>query len=107
MKKTDKHVFFWGGHYSQWYKSEFKLDGIKFVTAEQCMMYKKAMLFNDEDIANAIMNTRNPKEQKALGRKVRNFDTKVWNDNCRTFVKDAQIAKYTQNPELLKLMMED
>ena len=47
---NEKYVFFWGGVFSQWYKSNFTLDGITFNTAEQYMMYKKAMLFEDTEI---------------------------------------------------------
>lgn len=30
---------------------------------------------------------------KALGRKVRNFDPKVWNETCRDIVKAGNMAK--------------
>ena len=67
MKITDKGVYFWSGIYSQWYASDFTVNGEKFTSAEQYMMYKKALLFEDEEVANAIMRTNNPREQKALG----------------------------------------
>ena len=35
------------------------------------MMYKKAMLFGDTEIADRIMRTSDPKIQKSLGRKVK------------------------------------
>lgn len=101
MKTTDKGVYFWSGIYSQWHKSDFTIDGNKFTTAEQYMMYKKALLFEDEEVANAIMRTNNPREQKALGRKVRNFNTDTWNKVCREYVYEANYAKFTQNPQML------
>ena len=64
MKTTDKGVYFWSGIYSQWSKSDFTIDGNKFTTAEQYMMYKKALLFEDVDVANAIMRTNNPGNKK-------------------------------------------
>ena len=106
MKTTDKGVYFWSGIYSQWNKSDFTVDGQKFTTAEQYMMYKKALLFEDEEVANAIMRTNNPREQKALGRKVRGFDTDVWNSVCREYVYEANYAKFTQDESLLKELME-
>jgi ribA/ribD-fused uncharacterized protein len=106
MKVTDKGVYFWSGIYSQWYKSNFEIDGMKFTTAEQYMMYKKALLFEDEEVGNAIMRTNNPREQKALGRKVRNFDADTWNENCREYVYEANYAKFTQDPNLLEQLME-
>lgn len=99
---TDKYVFFWGGVCSQWYPSQFEINEQKFNCAEQYMMYKKAMLFEDTDVANAIMATFNPREQKALGRKVRGFDKDVWEVECKEYVYEANYAKFTQNPKLLE-----
>jgi ribA/ribD-fused uncharacterized protein len=99
---TDKYVFFWGGVCSQWHASEFEIDGQKYTCAEQYMMYKKALLFEDEEVANAIMRTNSPKEQKALGRKVRGFNKDRWEDVCREYVYEANYAKFTQNPYMLE-----
>ncbi len=99
---TKDYVFFWGGICSQWYSSWFEIDGQKFSCAEQYMMYKKALLFEDEEVANAIMRTQNPMEQKALGRKVRGFDKDKWEAVCRDYVYEGNYAKFTQNPELLE-----
>lgn len=46
------------------------------------MMVQKARLFSDEAIAKKMLATEDPKEHKALGRKVRDFDGGVW-DGCR------------------------
>lgn len=35
------------------------------------MMAQKALLFNDNDIFNKIMNSKHPKEYKGLGRKIK------------------------------------
>jgi ribA/ribD-fused uncharacterized protein len=106
MKTTDKGIYFWSGIYSQWSTSIFKIDEQNYSSAEQYMMYKKAMLFEDEEVANAIMRTNNPREQKALGRKVRDFDGDVWNRVCRDYVYEANYAKFTQDETLLKQLME-
>jgi ribA/ribD-fused uncharacterized protein len=100
MTITDKHVFFYNGIYSQWYRAPFSIDGIRFITCEQYMMYKKAMLFGDEDVANQILLTENPSEQKALGKLVKGFDRTIWDQNCFSIVYQGNLAKFTQNPEL-------
>jgi hypothetical protein len=100
MKITDDYVFFWGGEYSQWFKSKFTIDGVTFATAEQYMMYRKALLFEDAEIANKILATNNPAEQKLLGRQIKKFDKTVWNEHCRDIVWQGNYAKFTQNPEL-------
>ncbi len=100
MTITDKHVFFYNGIYSQWYRAPFSIDRIRFITCEQYMMYKKAMLFGDEDVANQILLTENPSEQKALGKLVKGFDRTIWDQNCFSIVYQGNLAKFTQNPEL-------
>lgn len=100
--ENDKYVFFWSGPFSQWHKSHFELHGIKFCCAEQYMMYKKAILFGDEEVSNAIMRSFNPKEHKELGRKVRNFKQDVWEKHCKKYVYDGNYAKFSQNEDLRK-----
>jgi ribA/ribD-fused uncharacterized protein len=100
MRITDSFVIFYGGIYSQWYPSTFTLDGKTYCTAEQYMMEQKALFFEDEAVANAIMRTRNPMEQKALGRQVRGFDADKWNTVARGIVFKANMAKFTQNAAL-------
>lgn len=98
--KTDKYVFFWGGTFSQWCPSEFTIDGVKYNCCEQYMMAKKALLFNDNEAYEKIMSTKNPKEQKAFGRKVKGFDKNKWDAVCREIVYEANYAKFTQNAVL-------
>lgn len=101
-----EYTFFWAGPFSQWFRSDFVVDGKKFCTAEQYMMYKKAIHFGDEEIAQKVMATCNPKIQKALGRKVKNFVAEEWNRVARQYVYEGNYAKFTQNPKLLKVLME-
>lgn len=106
METKEQFVFFWGGTFSQWAPSKFVIDGVEFNTCEQYMMYKKALMFHDYDSAKKIMNTTSPKEQKALGREVKGFKDDVWIKYCRKIVYDANVAKFTQNPEMLKELMD-
>lgn len=91
--------FFWRGPFSQWVKSNFVVDN-HYSCCEQFMMFKKAELFNDSDIMQEILDSSNPKEIKALGRKVKNFDNKIWNEHKRDIVFQANFAKFSQNSEL-------
>ena len=101
----NQFTFFWGGTFSNWCPSKFTLEGVNFRCVEQYMMWKKAKLFNDEESAKLILEASNPRDQKALGRTVKNFDTETWNDVCKKFVYDGCYAKFTQNPDLLKDLM--
>ena len=98
-------VLFWGGTYSQWFPSDFIIDGIKYVTAEQYMMAKKAQLFGDGEAYLQIMSSKNPSDQKQIGRGVEGFDKNIWEKVCRKFVYDGNYAKFTQNPDMKEELM--
>lgn len=102
---NSNYTFFWSGPFSQWYESKFIKNGIKFNTAEQYMMYNKATLFDDFDIAEKILKTNNPKIQKGLGRQVSNFNLDVWNQNAKRVVYEGNYCKFTQNPDLLQKLL--
>lgn len=101
MDSSDgKFHFYWSGPFSQWQHSEFNLDGCDFVTAEQAMMYFKALLFDDHDIAAQILATDDPGRQKALGRRVRGFSEAQWDDNKDDIVYRINLEKFRQNKGL-------
>lgn len=66
------------------------------------MMHGKALLFEDHEIAAKILQTTSPRTMKALGRKVRGFNDKVWTKNRERIVYENSMAKFTQNPHLLQ-----
>ena len=110
---NEQFTFFYNGPFSQWYPSPFVIDERKFVNAEQFMMYSKAVLFKDVDAAYRIMESNNPAEQKALGRQIKNFDVETWNGavgpmlpKAWTVVKKGSLNKFSQNPELLKVLAD-
>jgi ribA/ribD-fused uncharacterized protein len=103
---TGKFTFFWNGPFSQWESCTFKVDGITYNCAEQYMMAKKAKLFKDEDTYEKIMEATHPREQKKLGRQVKGFHADRWNNVAREIVYEGNHAKFTQNPKLLKKLLE-
>lgn len=151
--KRDDFVFFWHSNspYSQWHPSIFVVNNVKFTSAEQFMMYCKAKLFKNDDIAQLIIdvnksykitydsdgNIKNKepsvvkkfydgnitsldilndfklrkewdsyqKKIKNFGRKVRNFEEKLWLSHREHYVSKGSYAKYTQNELLKKLLI--
>lgn len=83
---------------SQWFPAEFQIDGIGYLTAEHFMMAEKARLFADEDMLQAVLSCKTPKEAKAFGRKVKNFDDEVWKAHCSQIVVQANLAKFQAHP---------
>ena len=102
---TETFTFFYGGPASQWYPSQFMIDGVTYNCAEQYMMAMKAVLFNDADALQIIMDTNNPKIQKAAGRTVQGFDQILWEQNCKLYVYRANLAKFMQNSDLLNWLL--
>ena len=92
-----KYLFFWNGHFSNWHPSFFTVDSIRYNCGEQYMMHQKAVFFQDTETADKIMQTNSPKEQKALGRKDKNFNKEKWNSVCHELVKKGLREKFKQN----------
>ena len=103
----EKFILFWSGPFSQWYPSEFteEITDKKFNCAEQYMMYKKAMFFNDQETADKIMIDSSPKGQKKLGRNVKGFDSRLWDQIKKDVVRLGNKMKFTQNPKLLEKIL--
>ena len=94
------------GYLSNWYKSEFTVNGIKFVNSEQYMMYQKAMVFGDTEIAEKILASTSPSDVKSYGRKVRNYNDTIWNGLRQIIVYDGLMAKFSQNEDLKKQLLD-
>lgn len=115
-KENVKYLFFWGhapskdgqttkSCFSQWWKSSFVVDNKHYATAEHWMMAKKAELFGDNEILDKILEAKTPAEAKKLGRKVKNFDPKIWGDNCFSIVCEGNFHKFSQHPELKEFLL--
>ena len=106
--EDEKFTFFYqsASPFSQWHPSFFQVENITYNCAEQYMMHQKAVVFQDTEMAEKILKAKTPREQKALGRKVRNFDGKVWEDASKKAVYTGNYAKFTQNKALLQILMD-
>merc|ERR1712013_297819 len=107
--KPHRYYFFYSASspFSNFHPSQFvDEDGKWFFCSEQYMMYHKAMLFEDCDIAKKILEEQNePMTCKRLGRSVQNFDDEVWQANARRIVEDGLYLKFTQNPKLKRELL--
>ena len=94
------------GVFSNWYLSDFEVDGVKYTSLEQYMMHQKALRFHDDEIAKEIMSTTDVAVIKGLGRKVRNFDGSYWNGVRQVLVYNGLLAKFSQNKELKRILLD-
>lgn len=99
-------VFFYGGVYSQWYNSPFTVDGEDYLTAEHWMMVKKAETFEDQESREKMFRVTHPAEAKKLGRKVKNFDPKKWEEVAFEHVVQGNVHKFEQNKQC-RFVLED
>lgn len=109
-------LFFWGHQVpddgsvgpsclSQWYPASFTVDNIPYNCAEQYMMAEKARYFGDSEIEAEILSANSPKEMKALGRKVRNFDATRWNSYKYQAVVKGNLHKFVQNEKFRDFLL--
>ena len=113
--ETMEKLFFWGhteygskvtkACLSNFYPCEFIFNGKMFYFSEQCFMYQKAILFNDFEIAEQILNETDVRKIKALGRKVKNFNNELWDKHKEDFMFNACYAKFSQNNELKDFLL--
>jgi ribA/ribD-fused uncharacterized protein len=111
------YLFFWGHQpsrdgsiiktcMSQWWPSEFIEKDIIYKTAEHYMMAHKALLFNDLEVFDRIIQKESPKDVKDLGRQIRNFDPEKWDNNKYQIVKQGNLLKFSQNEQLKQFLIQ-
>lgn len=93
------------GYLSNWHLSDFCVKNIQYSSMEQYMMYQKALLFDDTDIAEQILNTFDVGKIKALGRSVKNYEDIIWNGMRQSIVCQGLLEKFQQNDELKKKLL--
>lgn len=112
---TLKYIYFWGHTpdadtvgkecFSQWYPGSFSVNGIKYETAEHWMMAQKALLFDNPEIHQKIVDSEKPGEVKELGRQIIGFDEVVWNAEKYNIVRLGNIHKFNQNKTLKEFLL--
>lgn len=90
---------------SQWYPVKFIDEVREYCCMEQYMMAAKAELFGDEMILRQIMANDDPDVIKKLGRKVKNFNSKIWDQYKLDVVAKGNYLKFSQNPALAKYLL--
>jgi len=111
QERPEKYIFFWGNQrskygsitrscFSQWWESDFTVDGVTYKSAEHWMMSKKAALFGDKDAEQRIIDCTSPAEVKKIGREVKGYDDALWLANRFEIVKQGNFYKFSQDEAL-------
>ena len=105
---SGNNVFFWKPPcpFSQWTSSRFVIDNVEYCCAEQYMMSRKAKVFEDVVILKQIMATSDPRKHRELGRKISNYNDKIWNSVSLDIVIEGNKHKFYQNPDMLKKLLK-
>lgn len=107
MRVEQGYTFFFTSKdlFSNWHLRDFKVKGITFNCGEQYMMYAKAKLFGDHEIADEILREPSPEQQKKLGRQVKGFVKKTWDDRCVPIMVAGLTQKFAQNKDMADLLL--
>jgi len=110
VEETNEYVFFWkpSSAFDQWSPCRFEVHGQLYNCAEQYMMSEKARLFGDTATVEGILAEMHPLKQKNMASArgtLKGFDQKVWDRECSRIVREGNLAKYQQNPELLEALL--
>ena len=114
---TLKYIFFWGHTnkyneevgkfcFSQWFECPFTVNNLTYKTAEHWMMAQKALLFNNLENFDKIINCNEPGEAKELGRQVLGYDEQTWNEKKFEIVKLGNIHKFNQHPKFAEYLLQ-
>lgn len=124
MNKSANTVFFWNveSPLSNFHPSPFEFDGYQFFSSEQAFMYQKAKIFNDQESIEDLITLNNfevikkilngtgyfqlskleqkeyyltVKLAKNIGRRVQNYDDKIWNNIRYDKMKEVLDAKFS------------
>ena len=92
--------------FSNFYPSKFVVDGLPFHWAEQYIMYRKALHFDDSDSAEKVMQAFSPADCKKLGRQVRGFDEASWARVREQVAFDTVLHKFQNNRKLRDVLLQ-
>ncbi len=105
---NNQYLLFAGEYspFSNYNKSEFKINGQKFSSIEQFYCYRKAEFTNDKDTATLVMNTAHPRKIKRIcsGLKI---DREKWLETQgKSVMAEGLKAKFAQNLDLRNALRE-
>lgn len=106
MKETEDYYLFWKHQFGQWTLRDMRdPDGITYNCCEQYMMYKKARLFGDVDMAERILAELDPSSQQQRGREIKGFDAAVWDNHKIGIVWYGNYLKFSQHQDLKERLL--
>lgn len=102
MELPPSYVGFFGpsSPFSNMHPCTFVIDEVEYSCVEQWMQAEKARVFCDDRTLSLIMDERDPKKIKRLGRMVKPFEKDTWSAVVEDVVRRGLRAKFSANPRL-------
>jgi ribA/ribD-fused uncharacterized protein len=126
-KETDTHIYFWNSYLSNFascnnllsFSPNFMIESYRgnhfklanyvtrgwFYTSEQAYMVFKALYFEDFESVDLMMATDLPREAKNLGRQVKGYDEKLWEEVRFFYMEKACHLKFSLNEDLKEALV--
>jgi len=107
-KQIDNYLFFFSRHsfLSNFSPSNFTVNATNYTCSEQYLQHQKALLFDDKNMAEKIMQSNNPGQMKRLTANLANFNGKLWEEKSPDICYTALKEKFSQNPKLQTMLQE-
>jgi ribA/ribD-fused uncharacterized protein len=90
---------------SNLYQCNIRVEGKNYNSTEQYIQYCKAVLFNDQMSAQKIMQETETFKIMQLGKKIRQFNKKTWQDRVHNIMRDANLAKFQQHENAKEVLL--
>jgi ribA/ribD-fused uncharacterized protein len=89
------------------------INGRSINTREEWMMLLKALIFakgkhreNNLNVADQIIQSKDPGTMKDLGREITGYDETIWNQWKIKVVENGNYLQFSQNEEMKKILLE-
>ncbi len=103
--KTYRHSSTNSHHYQNFYGAKTVIDGKTFHCNEQYLFYTKADIAGDQVAKKDILNATSTEECKRRGGQI-NLNIETWKATSCKVMYDGCYAKFKQNPELKKILLD-
>lgn len=102
-------VCFYGAdsYFSNWNILPFHdNEGIGYKTIEHYIVYQKAILFGDLDVAERVLQSPNGRAAKAESKKIAGYDPAIWKDERYVIELSAVYHKFKSHSDALTHLMK-